>query len=104
MTDAREHPDDKSHPSIAYDKYFIDDGRIEDLEPLPVIAEELGVTEKSLYGWYSRREANGFPEPWIALGKHILFDKYQVFAWHRLWTKVSRGQMGNPQHREARDG
>lgn len=79
------------HPG---DKYLISDDRMENLEPINVIARELGESEKQLTSWATRRETNDFPPPIVTMGRYHLYDKVQVKNWVRLWKKVN-ASMGN---------
>ena len=79
------------HPG---DKYLIPPDRLEDIEPLSVIAGELDVSISQLENWASRRDKNDFPQPMVTMGRYHLYDKVQVKNWYTLWRKVNQ-RMGH---------
>lgn len=78
--------------------------KLEDLEPISAIAQHLNVSESQLYNWSVRRDRNGFPQPAAQLGRFLLYDKIEVFAWHELWQKISKRMVAGRHLRNQKNG
>lgn len=85
-------------------KYVELANKIDDLEPLWSIAEDLHVSESQLSNWAARRDKNGFPQPSAQLGRFLLFDKIEVFAWYQLWQKVNSRRVAGSHLRNRKNG
>lgn len=68
------------------------------------LGKELGVKTNQVYMWYTRRAANGFPEPVLhrnagnGVNDAPWFDIEEVIAWRASYTP----QRGRPSHPRSR--
>lgn len=65
---------------------------VDKLEPLSVLAEELGVDLAKMRRWSDTDRDNNFPEPVERIGQVKFYLREDVERWVALWNKTQRSK------------